>query len=205
MSDRETSPDTATLAGRILAAGNPLDNDQVFMTLIDRIASANTGSKAREAAKSVLQPYFENMLSLAGSCLSQTEQDDDSEHPRIVITATVNWDKITNAIIGSFEGGSTEWLGSCDYIYTPEGVTGNPLYAENDFWSKGGKARLTYDNPDGDDLLQKEIGLLEIKAGLRSMAEKDPVHFDDLLGESDDAITHDVFMQHVIFGEIIYG
>lgn len=37
------------------------------------------------------------------------------------------------------------------------------------------------------------------------MAEKDPVHFDDLLGESDDAITHDVFMQHVIFGEIIYG
>lgn len=32
-------------------------------------------------------------------------------------------------------------------------MTGNPLYAENDFWSKGGKARLTYDNPDGDDLL----------------------------------------------------
>lgn len=84
MSDRETSPDIASLAGRILAAGNPLDNSQVVISIIDALAQANTGKQAQESLKAVLGSYFENMLSLAGSCLSQTEQDDDSEHPRIL-------------------------------------------------------------------------------------------------------------------------
>lgn len=205
MSNRETSPEIASLAGRILAAGNPLDNAQVVISIIDGMAAANTGKQAQEALKAVLGSYFENMLSLAGSCLSQTEED-DGQPPRIMTTATVEWERITNAIIGAFEGGSTEWVGSAQYTFEPDGVTGNPLYAEDLFWAKGGKMRLTYDNPeDGDELLQKEIGLLEIKAGLRSMAEKSPRHFNDLLTEDDDAITHDVFLQHVVFGEVIYG
>lgn len=37
------------------------------------------------------------------------------------------------------------------------------------------------------------------------MAEKSPRHFADLLSEDDDATTHDVFIQHVLFGEVIYG
>lgn len=37
------------------------------------------------------------------------------------------------------------------------------------------------------------------------MAEKDPRHFGDLVSENDDADTHDVFIQHVLFGEVIYG
>lgn len=204
MSDRETSPEVASMAGRILAAGNPLDNTQVVISIIDALAQANTGKQAQESLKAILGSYFDNMLSLAGSCLSQTEEDDD-QPPRVVITATVDWDKITNAIVGSFEGGSTEWLGSYVYAYKPDGVEGNPLYAEDQFWAKGGKVRLTYDDPEGDDLLSKEVGLIEIRKGLRSMAEKSPRHFNNLLTYRDDAITHDVFMQHVIFGEIIFG
>lgn len=206
MSTRETSESVASLAGRILAAGNPLDNDQVVFTIIDRIAKANTGSQAKAALKGVLDTYFANMLSLAGSCLSQTEED-DGQPPRVQMTATVEWERITNAIIGAFEGGSTEWAGSAEYTFTPDGVTGNPLYAEDLFWAKGGRLRLTYDDPESDEgaLAQKEIGLLEIRAGLRSMAEKSTRHFNDLLTENDDAITHDVFLQHVIFGEIVYG
>ena len=207
MSTRETSPEIASMAGRILAAGNPLDNDQVILAVIEALADANTGKQAQAALKTMFQPYFDNMLSLAGSCLAQAEPDDDENGlPRIAITATVDWSKITNAIIGAFEGGSTYWLREYDYTYRPEGVEGNPLYAEDQFWAKGGKMNLSYDDPDDQEQrATKEVGLLEIKAGLRTMAEKDPRHFGDLVSENDDADTHDVFIQHVLFGEVIYG
>lgn len=207
MSTRETSPEIASMAGRILAAGNPLDNAQVVISIIDGLATANTGKQAQEALTVILGSYFDNMMSLAGSCLSQTEED-ESAGPRIAVTATVDWSKIVNAVVGAFEGGSGYWLREYEYTHTPDGIEGRPAYAEEDFWSKGGTMRLTYDNPDepGDsEKAHKNVGLLEIKAGLRSMAEKASRRFNDLLSENDDAITHDVFMQHVIFGDIIYG
>jgi len=207
MSTRETSPEIASMAGRILAAGNPLDNDQVILAVVEGLAEANTGKQAQAALKTMFQPYFDNMLSLAGSCLAQAEPDDSEDGaPRIAITATVDWSKITNAIIGAFEGGSTYWLRESEYVYTPEGVEGNPLYAEEQFWAKGGKVKLSYDDPDDQEQrATKEVSLIEIKQGLRTMAEKDPRHFGDLVSENDDAATHDVFIQHVIFGEVIYG
>lgn len=207
MSTRETSPEIASMAGRILAAGNPLDNDQVILAVIEGLAEANTGKQAQAALKTMFQPYFDNMLSLAGSCLAQAEPDDSEDGaPRIAITATVDWSKITNAIIGAFEGGSTYWLREYDYTYRPEGVEGNPLYAEDQFWAKGGKMNLSYDDPDDqENRASKEVSMIEIKQGLRTMAEKDPRHFGDLVSENDDADTHDVFIQHVLFGEVIYG
>lgn len=209
MSTKETSPEIASLAGRILAAGNPLDNDQVVLAVLEGLAGANTGKQAQEVLKTMFGPYIDNALSLAGSCLSQAEPDEDPEAPpRIALTAKVDWEKIVNAIIGAFEGGSTYWLRSADYVYQPDGVKGNPLYAETDFWAKGGRMKLSYDNPDspGDsEKASKEIGLLEIREGLRSMAAESLRHFNDLLNENDDAITHDVFIQHVLFSEVIYG
>lgn len=206
MSHRETSTEIASMAGRILASGNPLDNEQVILALVEAIAAANSGAEVQTALKTLFGPYLENALSLAGSCLSQAEPDDGENGPRIALTATVDWSKIVNAIIGAFEGGSTYWLRSADYVYTPKGVEGNPMYAETAFWSKGGKMKLHYDDPEIDErCATKDVSLIEIKAGLRSMSEKDPRHFGDLLSENDDADTHDVFIQHVLFGEVIYG
>lgn len=206
MSTRETSPEIAALAGRILAAGNPLDNDQVVLAVLEGLAEANTGKQAQEALKTMFQPYFDNMLSLAGSCLSQAEDDDPEAPPRIALTAKVDWDKIVNAIIGAFEGGSTYWLREADYAYKPEGVEGNPLYAETDFWAKGGKMTVRYDDPEDEERrAEQTIGIDEIRKGLRSMATESPRHFGDLLSENDDAETHDVFIQHVLFSEVIYG
>ncbi len=37
------------------------------------------------------------------------------------------------------------------------------------------------------------------------MAEKYPFHYADAVGENDDAITGDVFLQLVVMGELIYG
>lgn len=183
MSNHETSAEIASLAARVLNE-QPREGDEHL----------SFNALLVQAKK------------LAGSCLSQAEPDDGENGPRIALTATVDWSKIVNAIIGAFEGGSTYWLRSADYVYTPKGVEGNPMYAETAFWSKGGKMKLHYDDPEIDErCATKDVNLIEIKAGLRSMSEKDPRHFGDLLSENDDADTHDVFIQHVLFGEIIYG
>lgn len=127
----------------------------------------------------------------------------------IAFSATVGWDKIVNAIIGAIEGASGYWMREYNYLSTPEGFDtekNNPRYASEEFWQKGGLLTVTYDNPnEGEESLSRHISESVIRSGLRTMAEKDPGHFGDLLSENDDAITHDVFIQHVVFGEVIYG
>lgn len=184
MSHRETSPEIASLAGRILNE-EPRKGDEHL----------SFNALLVQAKK------------LAASCLSQAEDDDSEQPPRVAITATVDWGKIVNAIIGAFEGGSNYWLREAEYEHVPDPQPSDkPWYAEESFWSNGGKMKLHYDNPeDGEDRASQIVGLLEIKKGLRIMAEKCPIHFADMLSENDDATTHDVFIQCVLFGEIVYG
>lgn len=182
MSTRETSTDISSLAARILNE-EPREGDEHL----------SYNALLVQAKK------------LAGSCLSQTEDDEKDGAPRIALTAKVDWEKIVNAIIGALEGGSTYWLQRYEYTHTPDAIMDNPAYSCVDFWAKGGRMVLTYDNPEGEDTKDKEIGLNEIRLGLRSMAAESPRHFGDLLSENDDAITHDVFIQHVIFSEVVYG
>lgn len=77
---RETSDEIASLAGRILQAGNPLDNTQVLIALVNALPEVDrtTPEHLRDAMRTVLGPYFDNMLRLAGSCLSQADPDDDA-------------------------------------------------------------------------------------------------------------------------------
>lgn len=131
----------------------------------------------------------------------------------LAITAEilVPLERITNSLIGAFEGGSTYWLRSIEYVErTTETVYDRPYYADEHFWNDGGRANLTYDNPEASeeedgDQVTKEIGLAELTAGLSVMAVKNPRHFGDLVAENDDAITHDVFIQCVLFGDVVYG
>lgn len=65
----ETSPEVASMAARILASGNPLDNDQVISAVVEAIAEANSFEGVRSTLRTMFQPYFENALSLARFCL----------------------------------------------------------------------------------------------------------------------------------------
>lgn len=71
--NRETSDEIASMAGRILSAGNPLENDQVIAVIAQDLPLAADPEEVVEALTPILGPYFDNMLSLAGSCLSQKE------------------------------------------------------------------------------------------------------------------------------------
>jgi hypothetical protein len=116
-------------------------------------------------------------------------------------------EQITNAVVGVFEGPYSPWIHSVE-AKTPYESNGTIWYAREDYWRDGGKMRLTYDDPDhgeGNGKGRAEVGLEEMISGLEKMAIHAPQHFNDLVEENDDAITHDVFMQYVILGDIIYG
>lgn len=132
----------------------------------------------------------------------------------LAITAEilVPMERITNCLVGAFEGGSTYWLRGVEYVpgELDTDKYDSPMYADDHFWNDGGRANVTYDNPepsddDDGDQATKEIGLAELTAGLSAMAAKCPRHFGDLVSENDDAITHDVFIQCVLFGDVVYG
>lgn len=81
MTDKQSSEDMASLAGRILAGGNPLENEQVLAALGQAVAEAGSFDEPgrfnfdlailEKRLSDVLGNYFENMLALAGSVLSQ--------------------------------------------------------------------------------------------------------------------------------------
>lgn len=120
-------------------------------------------------------------------------------------------ERIVNCIIGAIEGGSNYWLNS---FYASKGskalrarlkADDKIWYAEEEFWTEGGEADLEFDQPSEGAADKATINLTALTNGLTIMASKCPSHFADLMAENDDAITHDVFIQCVLFGEIIFG
>lgn len=134
----------------------------------------------------------------------------------LLATVEVDWDKITNAIIGFVES-RCDWASTfipADDAETAGIVQGlrdqkaNIWYSEPRFWRLGGTAVLHYDlatEEEGNDNGRFSMTLAAIIQGLSKMAVVAPRHFADLVAENDDAITHDVFVQCCVFGEIIYG
>lgn len=129
-------------------------------------------------------------------------------------------ERIVNCIIGAIEGGYSPWLHSFVHDDKPRTIecyrearaNGEGIwYSQDKFWCNGGSAYVSFDKEDDDEGAgtgRMTISLEELRQGLCKMA--DPTnehihHFGDLLAENDDASTHDVFMQMVVFGKVIYG
>ena len=123
----------------------------------------------------------------------------------ITVPLTLKLELLTNAIIGAFEGGSTYWLRTAVYMTGSSGYS-SPAYADVAFWQDGGEMSLFYDDPnDEESQAVFRVNQEKLTSGAATMAEKFPRHFSDMISENDDAITHDVFLQSVIFGDVIYG
>lgn len=198
MSTRETSPEIASLAGIVLGQ-TPREGD------------ANLAFNA----------LLVQAKKLAASCLSQTEPatvEPGELQFNIAAKVTVELEKMTNAITGAVEGGFGSWLQSLKYdssepvsvrlAAASRGTAQVVWYNDPAFWAAGGKAVATYDLPTDDEGVGNGQAVLDINAlvrGAQTMAQKATPHFTDLVNETDDAITHDVFMQCVILGDVIYG
>lgn len=138
----------------------------------------------------------------------------EAESPTGIInisaTVAVPASRMADCVVGWFENGYSEQLISfavAKVVSKPGVEFDRPVYSDIRFWAAGGTYLIKSENPNsgGPETLEKEIGLPELQAALRIMAQSYPRHFKDLVDENDDAITHDVFGQLVIYGEVIYG
>lgn len=135
----------------------------------------------------------------------------DKKTVQVSIEFHVDAEQIVSLLVGAIEGGINYWAQSADYKgRKPIGDAASyDWYAEVDFLlSPGWKFKLSYDleeGKEGDSKGRCLINLTKVRQGLRSMALNDPKHFADLISENADATTADVFMQHIVFGKVIYG
>ncbi len=133
------------------------------------------------------------------------------------VEVEVDMEYVANAVVGFVENGYSPW---CDaFNPTLDDTTTGVLkvlrerkasiwYSEAEFWTTGGRAIACFDGPEDEEGTfgsEKTVALADLHQGLRLMSEKSPKHFADLVNENDDADTHDILMQYVILGEIVYG
>lgn len=171
----------------------------------------------------VINTYIQNADTTSKERLFDllTKSDTDTVSDEIVIRTNfemqVKWDQVANAWVGAIEGSYSPWLvgvapgGDRNSGMLRDASKGRDTvwYADEQYWKNGGHLIADHDDPetddDGDGSKQTLVTKESIIAGLQKMAEKSPSHFGDMISENDDAITHDVFAQYVLLGEIVYG
>lgn len=124
--------------------------------------------------------------------------------PVITITTTVNVpvQRIADMMVGAIEGGSTYWCQSVRLIEPAKrSWSERPWYAASEVYIDP-TVRICIETDEGDS---HYVGADSFRAALELMCAKYGNHFRDLVGETDDAITADVFLQLVALGDIVYG
>ena len=118
--------------------------------------------------------------------------------------------QIADLMVTAVEGGINYWADGF-YLESPGDVApddefnGEIWYANPHRYEDPDLRIKVVESGDGDGSTDHFFGQKEIADGLRKMAEKSPSHFADIVNDNQDAITADVFLQYVVFGEIVYG
>lgn len=127
------------------------------------------------------------------------------------ITFTMNLpvELIHNAIIGALEGGSNYWLRDASLVSgfrKPEDKL--VWWGHREVFEQRFEVVIRFDDPEdseGTGAGSRTLTNEDLTRAASLMASKSPSHFADLLSESDDAETHDVFMQYLVLDDIIYS
>lgn len=134
------------------------------------------------------------------------------------ITLTIKPESIAVLMISAMESGDPVTTASkggwCDGIYYHTKRSKPPEALGNGLWYT---APEFYESPDfqievvevDDETTGHRTGHIitrsNLLAGLKTLAEKFPHHFADLLTGNTDAATADIFLQAVVFGEEKYA
>lgn len=118
----------------------------------------------------------------------------------------------SNLLCSAIEGGSNYWYllneDSCQIINEkgkPQGSTERIPLVDKMFKALQAAAEIpVYDIEDATELLGK-ISMSSIKRGEEIMVKDYPGHFADIISESDDANTGDVWFQLAVMGQVVYG
>jgi hypothetical protein len=108
--------------------------------------------------------------------------------------------RMKDLLCNAFEGGSNYWYQIKEFC-NPDNVKVEYKHLDIPFLENGHLivGDMEEDQPDAKLDLQTMIN------GLKIMAEKYPWHFNNFMGEMDDAETGDVFLQCSLWGDIIFG
>lgn len=132
-----------------------------------------------------------------------------TDSPIITVQVPVPLSMVHNAITGSLEGRMSSWLHEANL---DEGYTKPDdnlvWWGHFEVFKQPFKFTVVYDDPEldeGNAQARKTIENADLEKALALMAKGSAGHFADLINESDDEITHDVFMQYLVIGEVKYG
>jgi hypothetical protein len=128
------------------------------------------------------------------------------------VTVEVSKDQVAGLLCCAFEGGSNYWyLIDNDRCVKPPEVDPELQKSWGDFFhiawplSEGGSLDIVDRELPDEEQEHWTLNWEACKRGLEVMARKYPRHFADFVGENDDAITGDVFLQCCLFGKLVYG
>lgn len=127
------------------------------------------------------------------------------------ITKPISLERVADMICGAREGGSGYWASSIRPLsgYKLPKPNNECTLDDLNAWyldcATNGVRVKSNEKPTDDAPDFYEITPEKINIGLNIMADKYPKHLADMLAENDDGETHDVFMQCITFGEIIFG
>lgn len=121
----------------------------------------------------------------------------------IAIPLTINgltWRKITDQIVTAIEGGSGYWCSSFKLVGDIK-TDVQPWYDDEKIWAGDFRIEVA-DAEDGSTLFFTPESL---KKGLQWLADNQLGRIEEIVNETGDAETADVFLQACVLGDIVYG
>lgn len=117
------------------------------------------------------------------------------------VGASVTSQMIADQICSAIEGGSGYWLESFKLEKGHELVTESPWYCDPKLWSGDFLVLAQVEDEEKIFRLTPE----SLKFGLQWLASEHLWRIEQIINETGDAETGDVFLQACLLGEIVYG
>lgn len=112
-------------------------------------------------------------------------------------------------LCGALEGGSNYW-----YVLSEEAVaiiekhaprTKDSTFVDRMWIALKAGAEIPVNDAENEDEVLGKISLASIEIGEQSMADDYMHHFADILDETDDGTTADVWFQLAVMNDVVYG
>lgn len=146
--------------------------------------------------------------------IEDIKKANDAAVDMLTVHVALKPDVVENLCCIAFEGGANYWLKTADYTGEWKKPIGDNLvwWGFSEVFTRARfQAELGYDDPDAEEFnvetntKKKQITYADLERGLNLMAEKCPIKFAEAVMGDADADTADVFMQFVVFGDVVYG
>lgn len=114
---------------------------------------------------------------------------------------TLTAQQVADQIVTALEGGSNYWLEQFKPIKGKELAAESPWYACPNVWAGDYEIEILADEDSKTYSFTPE----KLKAGLEWLAKNHPDRITEIVEETGDAETADVFLQACVLGDIVYG